>query len=59
MCLKEMWKFIVATRKINMSNLNEYYMFLSYIYVLTIIWLFIYFLVQHQYDVFEMNMYAT
>ena len=29
--LKEMYKFIVMTRKINMSILNEYYMFLSFI----------------------------
>ena len=34
--LKEMWKFIVMTRKINMSISNKYYMYLSYIYILTI-----------------------
>ena len=51
--LKDMWKFIVPTRKINTSILNEYYIFLSYIYILTIIRLFIYFLFQHPFFVFE------
>ena len=45
--LKYMWKFIVSTRKINMRILNDCCIFLSYIYILTMIWIFLFFLVQH------------
>ena len=33
--LKEMWKFIVTTRKINMIISKQYYMYLLYIYIFT------------------------
>ena len=36
-----------------MSILNEYYMYLLYIYIIAVIRFFIYFLFRHQFDVFE------
>ena len=40
--LKEMLKFVVMTRENNMSILNEYYVYLLYIYILTVIGFSIY-----------------
>ena len=60
MGLKEMWKFVVMANNINMSILNEYYMYLLYIYILTVIryfYLFIFFGVDLMF--FSTNMYAT
>ena len=56
--LKEVWKFIVPMSNINMSILNEYYMYLLCIYILTIIRFFISFIFKHQFC-FGMNMYAN
>ena len=56
--LKEMYKFILMRKKINMMISNEYYMYLLHIYILTIIrFLFFFFGVNLMFS--SMNMYTT
>ena len=52
--LKDMYNLMAMMKKIKLSVANEYYIYISYIYILTIIrsYLFIYFLLC-QFDVFE------
>ena len=56
MSVKGMWKFKLTTRKIHMRISNECFMYLLYIYILTVI-RFIYLLLQHQSDVLRMNIH--